>query len=276
MLDFNIFKDYLPLITTLLATSLTYLFGYKKGKKEKFVYQLEDNLSGIISPLLHGMRKIKEAENSFQREKLIKNFFDKYTSEETKIYKISNKSVLDWFYTTHEYYLIFTKNKNIETWEAFWVHFEELYYKIGLEFKTVRRIIYSDYKWYLTLTQRNYLSQMLSELLVFIYETSKFLITSCLLFISFAIFDKLEGSNLIPNEITKVALYLLFILLMIVCILMTILSDYHSAKQLQKDSISSMFIKKFLPRIYHKWNSKMVFNIEKEKKKTQIPEMYRS
>jgi len=38
MIDLKIFKDYLPLVTTLVAATLTYFFGYKKGQKEKFIY----------------------------------------------------------------------------------------------------------------------------------------------------------------------------------------------------------------------------------------------
>lgn len=263
-MDFKILKDYLPLMTTLLAASLTYFFGYKKGKNEKFTSQLEDNLSNIISPLFHAMKKINEEESLFQREKLIREFFAKYTSEGTSIYKISNKSILDWFYDTYDFYLIFVKDKSDENWENFWVYFNELYHKVRVEYKNVRGIIYSDYKWYSTLVQKNYLLRALVEILAFIYETVKFFIASCLFIIAIAVFQRFEGTTLIPAEFTKVVLELLFIFLMICCFLTIVLSDYFSSKQAQKDSFLKILFQKLFPTISEKWNRTFEFNLEKE------------
>lgn len=75
MLDLSKIKDYLPIVTTILAALLTYFFGFRKVKKDKFDIQIEEALKEILSPMLHSLRFIMREENAFQREKLLKGFF---------------------------------------------------------------------------------------------------------------------------------------------------------------------------------------------------------
>ena len=91
MFDINKIKDYIPFATVFLGAFLAYIFGFRKAKLDKFNNLLEENLSQIISPMFHSSKKIMNLTNASNRQDHLVKFFEKYSSEESKIYKISNK-----------------------------------------------------------------------------------------------------------------------------------------------------------------------------------------
>lgn len=110
MFDFSKIKD-IPLFTTISAAFLTYLFGFRKGKLEKFNSQLEDNLINIISPMLHYIKNIQREDSPLRREKLLDKFFQEYSSKATKLFKIASKDLLDIYYKTEELFYLFLKER---------------------------------------------------------------------------------------------------------------------------------------------------------------------
>lgn len=156
-------KDFMPLLAVIIAATLTYLLGFRKGKEERFNKQLEENLSSILSPMLHAIKHIERVEETLNREELLKNFFSKYSSQETKLYILSSKEILEWYFLTEDLFYDFLKIKTKDNWETFWVYFKRLSQLINEEYYSVRGIIYSDYRWLLGLNQKNYLIKIFIE-----------------------------------------------------------------------------------------------------------------
>ncbi|ERI92250.1 hypothetical protein HMPREF1982_02507 [Clostridiales bacterium oral taxon 876 str. F0540] len=275
MINYKDIKDYLPIITTILAALLTYFFVFRKGKKDKFNTQIEEGLEEIISPMLHSLRFIMREKNPFQREKLIKAFFFKYSSEETKLYKMCSKYIVDWYYKTEDLFYEFIDSRKKEDWEIFWVYFYKYNIMINEEYKSIRTIIYSDYRWLVDLNQKNPFLRLVIEFFVLIYEMCKFIILSCFIFIMGFIVDNIQGKHLIPAYLKQLALLILFIFLLVYCILLMCLSSYASQKQMLKESHSRMFFQKVFPRVYNIWNRYIYMDVEKEKKKISIPDFYK-
>lgn len=273
MFDFSIVKDYLPIITAILTAVLTYFFGFRKRKNDKFNIQIEEGLGEILSPMLHSLRVIMREENAFQREKLLKAFFLKFSSEETKLYKMSSKYILDWYYKTEDLFYNFRNSRKKEDWEMFWVYFYKYNIMINEEYRSVRSIIYSDYKWLIDVNQKNPFLRLVIEFFVLIYELSKFIIGSCFAFMLGFIIENIQGKHIIPGVLKQIVFYALLIALLVYGMLLICLSNYASAKQMQRESYTRIFFQKIFPKFYHVWDKYIHIDVEKEKKKINIPQM---
>lgn len=274
MLDFSKIKDYLPIITTVLAALLTYFLGFRKVKKDKFNIQIEECLEQILSPMLHSLRFIMREENAFQREKLLKDFFLKFSSEETKLYKMPSKYILDWYYKTEDLFYGFKNSGQKEEWETFWIYFNKYNIMINKEYKSIRSIIYSDYKWLVDLNQKNPFLRLFIEFFVLIYELSKFIIVVCFVLMIGFLVDNIQGKHLIPIYLKQIIFLAFLISLLVYIILLMCLSNYASAKQMQRESFTKIIFQKICPNLYKFWDKFIDINIEKEKKKNDIPDMY--
>lgn len=146
---------------------------------------------------------------------------------------------------------------------------------INGEYKSVRSIIYSDYRWLIDLNQKNLFLRLAIEFFVLIYELSKFVIVSCMAFMIGVMVDNVEGTNLIPLYLKQIIVLVLLMSLLVYTILLICLSNYASSKQMQRESYISNFFQKICPRIYKYWDKFANINVEKEKKKINIPDMYR-
>lgn len=277
MIEFSEIKEYMQIITTVVAALLGYLFAFKKLNKEKFYTQLDDNLGGILTPMYHEIKKIMREESGFQREKLLKSFFEKHTSENTNIYKISNKSILDTFYNTEELFYNFTKNRNRYNWEQFWISFDNLNNIIDGEIITIRGVIYSDYRWSIVLSQKNFMWRFVFEVSASIVEMLKFLIVICTGAIFIFIVALKRGEPIVSGDVISLLITILGTLIMIYITIYVPLSNHYSLKKKQRESFFMRDLEKGRPRLYNMINKIMSFFINSEikiKRNVKIPKMY--
>lgn len=279
MLDISIIKDYLTLITAIIVAILTYFLGVRKKKQDKFNVQMEKCLEEIISPMFNEIRLIKREENAFHRQKLLKEFFLKYSKEDTKLFKMSSKPIHDFYYKTEELYLKFEKDKKKDKWDTFWVCFNRFYNMIDNEYNTIRENIYSDYKWLMDLSKKNCFWRITFEILILFFEGIKFLFTVDFIFLICIIFDNIEGQNSMPMYFKQIVVWILVICIIFYFILFAILTDYFLAREKQRrESIFKLMIKKLKRKISSsKIEDALIvdIDIEKEKKKIIIPSMYK-
>lgn len=276
MLEISMIKDYIPLITTVIAALLTYFLGFRKGKQEKFNIQMEKSLEEVLSPMFNELRIIKREENAFQREKLLKNFFEKYGCENTNVFKISSKYIHDWYYKTEELFNIFIKEKSQQEWDNFWVYFNKFYTMVNNEYNTIRGIIYSDYRWLIDLNQKNCFLRITMEILIIMYEGIKFSIRVEIILLVGIIIDHIQNGKLVSMYFKQAVSISLVLSLLFYGLLLVVLADYSSAKHMQRESLFNNIIKKLQNKILPKKLRKIIdIDIEKEKKKITIPIMYK-
>jgi len=271
----NLIKDYLPIITVILTGVLTYLFGFRKGKIEKFHSRLEESLGDIITPLLHDVKIIQREEDTFRKEELIKAFFLRYSNVDSKLYKLSSKFMIDWYYITEEYFYIFLKSRLDEDWRNFWVYFINLLGMIQEEFNDIRGILFADFRWQMGINKKSIFMKIAYEVLVLIYELIKFVIFIVSVFIFGCIIDSIEGKKLIPIDIKKFSILILLLLLVVFGILFAILSQYVTSLQMQKTNTLKKLLEKIFPKFYKKWDKFISIDLEKERKKINIPPMHK-
>lgn len=270
-MDISIIKDYIPLVTTIFAALLTYFLGFRKGKQDKFNTQIEESLQVILSPMLHEIKIIIHEESAFQRQKLLKEFFYKYSKEDTKLFKMPSKFIHDYYYRTQELFFKFEKDKNKDDWDTFWVYFHKLSKMVNDEYNTIRENIYSDYKWLIDLSKKNCFVRITFEFLTLIYDAIKFIIRIDFILIIGIIINNVQGEKLVPMYINQMVSISLVISLLLYGLLLMILADYSSAKHMQKESAFKKIKNKILPE---KLRKIIDIDIEKEKKKIIIPDMY--
>lgn len=61
---------------------------------------------------------------------------------------------------------------------------------------------------------------------------------------------------------------------MIYFILLVALSEYNESKRVQKESLLRKYIKKKFPKDIKWWDNSGSIDVEKEKKKTKVPDMF--
>ncbi|CUU46933.1 hypothetical protein [Clostridium beijerinckii] len=257
-MSISIIKDYLPVITAVVVAFLTYLLGLRKRKKDKFNLQMEVGLKEILSPMFNTIRVIKREESAFQREKLLKNFFEKYSYQDTNVFEIPSRIIHDLYYECDNLFLKFIKERSDDSWDAFWIYFDRFDKEIVKEYKTIRENVYLDYKWLMCLNEKNYFIRIFLEACASIFEMAKVLIMGSCIVIFIIIMDNIQGKKTIPdNTIIWVSMTLIGSLLVYGLLRMTILIEYCLTKQMQLN------------------RKNINIDIEKEKKKIKIPKMYK-
>ncbi|WP_234122372.1 hypothetical protein [Clostridium hydrogenum] len=272
--NFSYIKDYIPVILAILTPILTYLIGVRKGNNEKFDLQLENNLKDVISPMLHEIKAItRQQEESNERNKLLKKFFEKYGASDSKLYEMSNKYICDKYYETEKYYYKFMQNKNQNNWEDFWTYFISFNKLIDNEYNKIKSILYSNYVWLMDLSNKNKISRVFMEIMVMFYELSKFILMACIIFLIAMVIYYEEDKSFIHGYDIKIMILLSLAILIVNMILSSCLSEYIQAIQNQKDSMIKKYLRRKHPNIIKKYDEFIYFDLEKEKRKLHIPRM---
>lgn len=270
-MDYSKLTHYIPLLTTVLAAYLTYFFGYRKGKLNKFFNEVEENINDILSPMFHDIRQINRLEIPFKREELLKKFFCKYGSNSTNLHKIGERYILELYYSTEDLFYNFTKIRSNENWTKFYTKFYELYNQVKKEYDINHDIIYCNYTWHKCLNEKNYLLRLISEIGVFLYETLKFIVSAGFLLLVPMIVEYNTGKWAITIEFIQAYLILLFIFSGIFGALMMFSSDYNRLKTMQKrKSDLRKFLERNFPKIFVSNND----DYNDINKSIEIPKMY--
>lgn len=272
--NFSYIKDYIPVILAILTPILTYLIGVRKGNNEKFNLQLENNLKDVISPMIHEIKAItRKQEESNERNKLLKKFFEKYGASDSKLYEMSNKYIADRYYETEKYYYEFMKNRNQNDWEDFWTYFINFNKLIDNEYNKIKGILYSNYVWLMDLSNKNKILRILMEIMVMLYELTKFSLMASGLFL-FALIILLIKGNVVIYGYVKVITCLWFLASVALWGVLTMcVSTYIQAIQVQKDSEIRKALERKFPKLIKKYDEFIYFDLEKEKGKLHIPRM---
>jgi len=86
--------DYGPYLLILVSSLIAYLFSVRTKRIEKFHKKAEESMAELCGPMLYSLEKFFRDLES----KHIHMFFKKFCSQDTSIYKIGNKVVIQRFF----------------------------------------------------------------------------------------------------------------------------------------------------------------------------------
>ena len=271
MISDSVFKEYLPIITAFLGAFLGYIFNGRKYKIEQFNKDAAESLKYFYSPVFNRLRIIKIELNPEKREKLMEELIEKYTSEDTQLYKSYNPYLIEVFYDLDKSFKKFKMKMKNEYWEEFWEQFEEFYELVEKEYWNIQNGLYKDYPWYQFLTKRGYILKFICQLTVLLYETIQFIVVSWFFIMYLYLWSKIFGQNVIPDwlinnlkNLTFVIISLFFIGVTFQAVYFTVTIDYRRKRK---------FLRKADRCIINSLN-KMLNRKRKVRKKINIPAMY--
>jgi hypothetical protein len=256
MFELSSLLPYFPLISVILAGFISYLFTFRKSKKELFINHVNESLKDFCSPIYHELKSIKRLKDSSDIEIRLTNLFDSFTNRETSIYKAADLYILKKFYELEDSFFQFKVFRTEELWEKFWINLEKFYIMIENEYYDNCTTLYLDYKWMKHQSRKSFIVRFLNEAIIIFYELLKFLLVISLLGIYFVIADKIQGSKMFPDEYYMLPIISLALILMTFIILYPFTSNYAVLRKMQnKKGFVEIMLRKKFPKIYAKWDN---------------------
>lgn len=202
MFDSKTVKDYLPVITVILAAFLAYIFNNRKYKFERFHKEAAESLKDFYSPLFHEMRIIKLDMQYNDKVKLIELFLKKHLSEDTQIYKSYNRKLIDLFYDLDIAFRGYKDKKNVKLDDVLEIY-NEIFYKVNKDYEDIQICLYSQFPWYKLLHKKSPIFRILMDLGVLFYDIVKFIFIGWVLLAYTVFINKLTGDISLPTVITN-------------------------------------------------------------------------
>lgn len=238
---------FMPLIAAILSGFVGYFFIIRWKKRDRFLTMSEDSLRECYSPMYHELHLIMISPESIEQKKLIDNFFKKYMSSSTLIYKISNSFLIDWFYDTEKAYSQFVSEWTSDNWKLFWKKFLAFYRMVESYYHDTHFNVYKDIRFNEYLSKKNTFFSLLIEFFGFLYEFFVFIsamLTISMLFYIYGLFVHVPGCNQIGLKWLGIALVISVVLLSPIMILANGFLVYKSPLRMNDNSVPSRLIEK--------------------------------
>lgn len=248
------FTPYLTIAINIFSVFAGYFFGVRRYKTEYFYNNLKECLGFVLSPMLNEMKKIKNEDCLYSKEKLLKSFFDKYCCPDTMIYKIGNLFILQWFLDMEVLYREYCKCKDCNTWEKFWVKFEYYYIMIEDYYDDAFSTLYIDHKWMLKLQSSSFTYRFFNELARFIHEYIKIFVAAGAMIILAILSDIVSGTKIFSNEVISIFLIIYLMVVGLFGFTMMLATNYAVSINSQKTKSNfKKFIEKKIPKVIKWW-----------------------
>ncbi|MGZ9819397.1 hypothetical protein ACXM0N_26395 [Peribacillus simplex] len=267
-LNIKAYLPYLPLIIAFIAASLGYILGQRNSKINRFLQQADINLNEVCGPIFFSLKRIFEVSDEGVREKLLDSFFVQFSTTNSNLYKVGNKSIIDWFINYEKLYYQFKKSREFEDWKKFW---EELAYLKGLiedEYWKNFDSLYGEYRWFQKTLTSNFFVRIWYELIHLLFQATQFSIIVCILFVYFSFWDYFFVGKF-PSETILLAVILLFVTVSIYGLLLIVGLNINRLKR-QRNSWPRTLGIRFVPKFLNFWDNKVI----RSRKNIEIPKMY--
>lgn len=275
-LSLNLVLQFLPsILSTVLGGILGYLFGVRTRKIDRFFGQVQENLNKVSSPLFHDIRIIERQFRSCERQRLLKDFFNKYGAASTMIYQIGNKSIWEQYYQLEDKYYTFYNQRTQENWNDFWICFHLFSSRVKTEYRINTMVMFREYDWMRFISGKGLLSRFFHEFSRICYETFKTLSFASLFLIYIILWDSLIGNHMIPKDIKSLCFSAIgYIIFPLWGFSMMLATRYIASTSWKLDkSIIQLFIERKFPRIAKRWDKIFSDQPKRVVEKIKTPEM---
>lgn len=267
---YNFISIILPAVT---AGTLSYLWGLRQKKQERFAKNLELSLESVLAPMYHSIRKINREKNAKKREELFADFFNTYSSSSSPIYNLFDGFILKYYYNTEEFYYTFLNIRTEEKWEEFYCNYSELVKMVENLYFTINGVRSVEYQWYKSLRSSNIIIKFSKEIIKGFYDISKGLLFLQFIFYYFYLMMKIFKQSYISfinpylptiNIVTVINLILVAILMMV--------NEYEIIRNTNSPkSKFNLYLRRNFPKYFEWWDK---FLIIKNNKRNIYPKMY--
>lgn len=245
------------LVPVFLTALLSFFVWLRQTKKTSFDLNIRKSLDTVISPVYHELRRIRRIANPQKYEEQIRDFFNFYSSKNTKISNMGNVFLLQWYYDIEDLFIKFQCKRDEESWKLFCYKFDSFYTMVESEYYENSSILYKEYIWLKNLNKSNLFLRVIKEQIKVLYDFILFLMI-CLAFFYYLFFyakltNRIDIAFIYPY---MELLYMVTILIIILFSLLLIINNgYISAVLLQKKRGKfSKYIDKKLPTFSYWWS----------------------
>lgn len=221
----RIYLPFMPLIASIFTGFVGYFLGIRGKKRDRFLNMAEDNLKEFYSPIYHEIHLILASQHITDRKILIDDFFKKYMSSSTPIYRIGNSFLLDWFYEMEKAYSLFLSERTIGNWSKFWRMFLSFYQMMESNYRNIHFTVFRDVQWKEYLSRKNMFFSLLIEIVGLLYEAIAFLTVAAFISILLGLYGVLVG---IPGCNKTVLMWLVIAFLATILLLSFLIVIAHS------------------------------------------------
>ncbi|MGK5509429.1 hypothetical protein [Brevibacillus formosus] len=249
---------FLPLFIAIVGAVIAYFFGQRSKNLERFYDQTKTSLKEITSPIFHELRNINATQIPEKKERLLRNFFEKYSSKDTNIYLIGNRFILEYYYKLHNFFNAFLITRNEKDWEEFCQRYDGFFITIEEEYWKTFEISYSEYKWNQFNMNKNIFFRLWNGTVRFLHITSKVIVVVAGFCVYFAIYDQLviaffKDMNILPDDFFIFSIMLLFLSLILYSF-MTMVNSYQLGYTQKGKGLFYKILKKACPNAMRKWD----------------------
>lgn len=265
------FGKYLPLIAAVIAATLSYILGGRSRKNDVILQSTKENLKDIISPMYNEIElRVKSIGNAKEREKLLDDFFERYTTNDTVIYKLGSLRLIDEFYDLYKKYKEFKGARSEKAWKEFWWEFDNIFFpKLKDNYRNSINLIYRDFNWQQYILTKSYWKRFYHEVMKFLLDTMKGVNIVSILSLYFSVIFKIAGLKFFPDDLWKLSIMLLLLSLALTGLLILFNIQYLAMSSISKQSFERKIVRKIAPNLLDKWD-----NMFLKKDYESIPKMY--
>ncbi len=259
----DILKNF-PVVTSIITATISAFLGYfyyqRNKKAEQFQNQVNENIRDVCSPIFIFLRKINRSQDFYTKQSQLKEFFEKYSSPDSKIYKLGNGIVEKYFELDDLFYTCNTEKYDEDRWLDFWCMYHNFYKTIVDEYWNNLYVVYGNFKWDRFIQQKNIYLRIYYNIIRLLYDTSVFSVLACSVALYFAILNALDSNKIFSDKyLFYIALGWFFSIMFFGFMMM--LGNHYLALTINKNSTSSklkLIISKSLCKVMKKILNKLV------------------
>ncbi|HEX8965441.1 MAG TPA: hypothetical protein VF820_03365 [Patescibacteria group bacterium] len=164
------------LLLAVVASLLGYIWGQRTKRFDQYYTQSSESLKDACSPIFHELRQIINSKHNEKQEILIREFFERYTGKESKIYKIGNVDIINDFYELSDSYESWTRLRTEDQMSEMFDKLKHFYFIIEKEYYDTIKSIFYKYKWNRFILSKIYPARIFFEFFRVIHDTMLFIL----------------------------------------------------------------------------------------------------
>ncbi|WCF10657.1 hypothetical protein NDS46_12760 [Paenibacillus thiaminolyticus] len=228
--------------------------------------------------MYNDLRKIVRIRDSHRRNILLSEFFEKYSKEDSPLFKLNNSSLIENYYQLDDLYDDYIIDGNDEKWTEFWYQLYEFFMSIKKEYWRNFNVLYREHRWYGNIwSTNNYLYRFIKETIRFFVDTLNFICSAILVLFSCQIWLRIWGKGIrIPKEYSELIfniVWLIFILWWFVLIIGVSYTSIISVSP-KKGKVRIIFEKIVPRRIWSIFEDIKRREVKRLRKDIKVPERY--
>ncbi|ETT54787.1 hypothetical protein C162_03774 [Paenibacillus sp. FSL R7-269] len=240
------------IILAAISGFISYQYNHRAKKRESYLKDLSLSYNEVYTPMFKKLKRIKHEQNHQAKMGLIKDFFDEYSTDSTKVRYIGTSFNLETYFELEIQYEKYLQNPGRTTEHSLIDNMEGFYKSIEAEFWEAHDIIYEDHLQYKSLTRKNIFNKLIIEFLILLHNISSFLLGASLIFVYVCLWNRYIQELPMPEGYSQYLDIIMALLIFLTAVMLFSLTKifYLTVKKVNRRT--NQFLKDLINKIKKK------------------------